>query len=138
MTKRLRRKLSVRRQLMRGLSYFSLIVIWACLCGLCAFGVRVIFNLHGSTVYGAWQAIVIGFGVGTAITAPLAYLMLTGHRMRRRRMLGPIYLCRSCGYDLREAADSRSCPECGRVLTDARRSLLRVMQERGVTDADLS
>jgi hypothetical protein len=32
--------------------------------------------------------------------------------------------------------DASACPECGYEITDARRALLLVMHERGVTDAD--
>ena len=121
---------------MRWLSYFSLFIIWVCMSAMCAVGVRVVFGLQGSTIYGSWKAIVLGIAIGSAITLPLAFLMFTGHRMRRKRMWGPMYMCRGCGYDLRGALTASACPECGREITESRRALIRVMLERDVTDAD--
>jgi len=121
--------------ILRVLSYFSLFVIWVCLSAMCAVGASMLFGMTGSTVYGSWRSIVIGAVLGTILTAMLGYLMLTGHRMRRGRVLGPIYLCRSCGYDLRGAVGASACPECGYPISESRQSLLRVMHERGVADA---
>lgn len=121
---------------MRLLSYVSFVVIWISLCALCTIGVYAFLGLPGNKAIDMNDAGLIGAGVGTVISVPLGYLMLTGQRMRRKRALGPVWVCKVCGYDLRGAIGATECPECGTELTEARRSMLRVMHEREInTDA---
>lgn len=120
--------------MMRKLSYFSLFCIWVSMCAFCAIAARVNLNLPGGSIYGSPKAVAIGVGVGSLFVLPMAYLMFTGHKMRRKRALGPIWVCKACGYDLRGAIGANACPECGHSVSESRRSMLQVMHERGLSD----
>lgn len=118
--------------ILKTLTYFSLLVTWVYLSVMCAVFARQLLNVPGNGIFDSPLAIAIGVAMSSVVVGLLVYLVHAGFRRRARHAPGPIYLCRSCGYDLRGVTDATACPECGAEITEARRTLLRVMRERGI------
>ena len=126
--------------MIRKLSYFSLFVIWVYLCAFFAVIFSHARNLSGNAIYGSptpIAAIAAGIVAGSAFTAPLAIVMFTTRRMVQKHTRGPLWTCRSCGYDLRGARDISACPECGATLSDARRAVLDVIDAKKIPTESL-